>query len=76
MPQQLQYSVRMTSEEVLALLRANTADEADILETLKVSPQRSVFPRRSLIVVRMDGHKFRRHLQGGRLGANLSLPHV
>ena len=33
MPQQLQYSVRMTPEEVLALLRANTADEADILET-------------------------------------------
>lgn len=78
MPQRLQCSVRMKPQEVLALLRANSADDADILETLKGHPQGSLFPfpRRSLIVVRIDGHKFRLHLQGGRLGANLSRPHV
>ena len=74
MRRQIEYSVSMTPDEVLESLRANTPNAAEVLESLERQP---VFCRKQpTIVSRIDGHNFRLHFQGGRLGGRLSDEHV
>jgi len=71
---ELQFSVSITPDEVLDVLRTNTPDSDEVLQSLERQP---LFGKNvPLIVSRIEGHTFRLHFQGGRLQGVLSAEHV